>query len=44
VAVDQLSAEKLVHASIIGSLYFGLLGDGTTITDDPGINDTNLHG
>lgn len=44
VAVDQLSAEKLVHASIIGSLYFGLLGEGTTITDDQGINDTNLHG
>jgi pilus assembly protein CpaB len=44
VAVDQISAEKLVHASIIGSLYFGLLGDGTVITDDPGINDANLHG
>ena len=44
VALDQISAEKLVHASIVGSLYFGLLGEGTVITMDPGINDANLHG
>lgn len=40
--VDQAEAEKIIQASQTGSLYFGLLGDGTEIVTSNGTTDGNL--
>jgi pilus assembly protein CpaB len=40
--VDQPGAEKIIQASQTGSLYFGLLGDGTEIVRSNGTTDGNL--
>jgi pilus assembly protein CpaB len=41
-AVDQIQAEKLVHATKTGSLYMGLLGETTTLKPSTGVNEQNL--
>lgn len=40
--VDQAEAEKIIQASQTGSLYFGLLGDGTEVVRSNGTTDGNL--
>ena len=40
--VDQAEAEKIIQASQTGSLYFGLLGDGTEVVRTNGTTDGNL--
>lgn len=40
--VDQAEAEKIIQASQTGSLYFGLLGDGTEIVQSNGTTAGNL--
>ena len=40
--VDQAEAEKIILASQTGSLYFGLLGDGTEIVSSNGTTAGNL--
>ena len=40
--VDQTEAEKIIQASQTGSLYFGLLGDGTEIVQSNGTTAGNL--
>jgi pilus assembly protein CpaB len=40
--VDQAEAEKIILASQTGSLYFGLLGDGTEIVQSNGTTAGNL--
>lgn len=42
VAVDQTEAEVLIHALATGSLYLGLLGDGTEIVKSNGVTSGNL--
>jgi pilus assembly protein CpaB len=41
-ALDQAQAEKLIYASQTGSLYLGLLGQGTEIVTTNGTTDGNL--
>ncbi len=41
-AVDQNQAEVLIQALSTGSLYMGLLGDGTEIVKSGGVSDGNL--
>jgi len=40
--VDQSEAEKIIQASQTGSLYFGLLGNGTDVTGSNGTTAGNL--
>jgi pilus assembly protein CpaB len=40
--VDQAEAEKIILASQTGSLYFGLLGDGTEVVQSNGTTAGNL--
>jgi pilus assembly protein CpaB len=40
--VDQAEAEKIILASQTGSLYFGLLGDGTEVVGSNGTTAGNL--
>lgn len=40
--VDQAEAERIILASQTGSLYFGLLGDGTEVVDSNGTTAGNL--
>lgn len=40
--VDQGEAEKIILASQTGSLYFGLIGDGTEVVDSNGTTAGNL--
>lgn len=40
--VDQVEAEKIILASQTGSLYFGLLGDGTEVVGSNGTTAGNL--
>jgi pilus assembly protein CpaB len=40
--VDQAEAEKIILASQTGSLYFGLLGDGTEVVSSNGTTAGNL--
>lgn len=40
--LDQVQAEKTIQASQTGSLYFGLLGEGTEIVSSNGTTDGNL--
>lgn len=42
--VDQDQAERIIQASKTGSLYLGLLGDGTEIRTTNGTTDGNLFG
>jgi pilus assembly protein CpaB len=42
VAVDQNNAQTLIHALATGSLYLGLLGEGTEIVKNNGVTDANL--
>ena len=42
VAVDQTQAQTLIHALATGSLYLGLLGEGTEIVKSNGVTDANL--
>lgn len=41
-ALDQTDAEKVIYASQSGSLYLGLLGEGTQIQTNAGTTDGNL--
>lgn len=41
-AMDQAQAEKLIYATQNGSLYLGLLGEGTEIVANEGTTDGNL--
>ncbi|MEP7053638.1 MAG: Flp pilus assembly protein CpaB [Actinomycetota bacterium] len=41
-AVDQAQAQKLIHASQTGSLYFTLLSDSYTPKPAPGVDNRNL--
>ena len=42
IGVDQAEAEKVIQASQTGSLYFGLLGNGTEIVKSNGTTAGNL--
>ena len=41
-ALTQADAEKVIYASQSGSLYLGLLGEGTQIQKSGGTTDGNL--